>query len=102
MAIDIYDLALLNKIKTVFANTVYMSEEHGNSYKQAVKSLGELKFPLVSIYRPDGYTRSSFNTTYQNLGRYIVTSSTGKPYHLELYKLIWSIRWKWHLERERL
>lgn len=53
-----FDKALLNKIKKVWPNTIYANTavtynavySGGNSPVE-----GQLKFPLINIYRPDGY-----------------------------------------------
>lgn len=51
-----------------------------NVYKQAKRQFGKVEFPLVSIYRPGGFSRSDFNTTFHNLGLYIVSTNTGKNF----------------------
>ncbi len=60
MAIEVYDSAVKAKIKSLFSNTEFQSREF--IFKTVTDRKGEINFPLISIFRPDGWSLSSDNT----------------------------------------
>lgn len=57
MAVDFYDKALTAKIKALFDNTVFQARDL--TLKTVTDTKAEVKFPLVSIFRPDGWSIDS-------------------------------------------
>lgn len=85
MSINHFDNAMLNKVKTVWDNTIYANTAatYNAVYTGSADATKELKFPLLNIYRPDGYTQSPNQTIAARLqglklGEYIdeVTGDT--------------------------
>lgn len=63
MSASFYDKAVTAKIKKKFANTLYQSREL--TFHTLTDKQGQVTFPLISVYRPDGWSISSDNTWLQ-------------------------------------
>lgn len=60
MSVKVYDEAVTNKIKSLFSNTVFQTREL--TFKTVTDKDKDVKFPLISIFRPDGWSISSENS----------------------------------------
>lgn len=86
MAVDMYDVAVTNKIKDLFYNTVYQDRDfvkHTVTDKSSV-----VKFPLISVFRPDGWSVSSTQNTWKASVAYLNDLRTvyvDMNYQIDLY-----------------
>lgn len=64
MALKDFDIAFTNKIKAWYSNTIYANTAivYNVAYNLVDDPTTELRFPLISIYRPDGFALSGTQT----------------------------------------
>lgn len=64
MALKDFDIAFTNKIKDWYSNTIYANTAivYNVAYNLVDDPTTELRFPLVSIYRPSGFSLSETQT----------------------------------------
>lgn len=58
-SVAVYDYAVVSLFKQIFKNSVYQEPEL--VLKTVTDTVGEVKLPLISIFRPDGWTLASQN-----------------------------------------
>ena len=80
MVISDYDKAFVSKIAGVFPNVVFMTDKL--IYRQSEKMHNKIVFPIIAVYRPDGYKLSEFGSHYRHFGGRIFESTTGKLFSM--------------------
>jgi len=65
MSVLFYDKAVTAKIKKLFSNTVYQNRNF--LFHTVTDKGGSVKFPLIGVYRPDGWGISKDNSWIQTI-----------------------------------